>query len=173
MPTRPLPLCYSLHMAKTRYWLMKSEADCYSIDDLKRDKRTFWDGVRNYQARNFMRDDMRVGDLVLFHHSNGDPPGVAGIAKVCKAAYPDHTALDPDEQHYDPKASEDNPIWMMVDIEHVETFPQVVPLAELREMDELDGMLLLKRGQRLSVMPVEPEHFKIVRKMGKSRKAPV
>lgn len=162
--------CYPLRMAKTRYWLMKSEADCYSIHDLERDKRTFWDGVRNYQARNFMRDDMRIGDMVLFYHSSANPPGVAGIARVCSTAYPDHTALDPDEQHYDPKAREENPIWMMVDIEHVETFSDIVPLPELRQMEELDGMLLLKRGQRLSVMPVEPEHFKIVRKLGKARK---
>jgi len=163
--------CYPLGMAKTQYWLMKSEADCYSIDDLKRDRKTCWDGVRNYQARNFMRDDMRVGDLVLYYHSNADPPGVAGIARVCEAAYPDHTALDKKEQHYDPKATKDNPIWMMVDIEHVETFPQLIPLAELREHKGLDGMLLLKRGQRLSVMPVEPKHFKVVHKLGTSPRA--
>ena len=164
-------MCYPADMAKTRYWLMKSEADCYSIDDLKRDGRTFWDGVRNYQARNFMRDDMRVDDQVLFYHSNADPPGVAGIARVCKAAYPDHTALDKREQHYDPKATEDNPIWMMVDVEFVERFPSVVPLSELRQLDTLQGMLLLRRGQRLSVMPVEPQHFKIVRKLGRRHKA--
>ncbi len=158
-------------MAKKRYWLMKSEADCYSIDDLKHDKQTCWDGVRNYQARNFMRDDMNVGDLVLYYHSNANPPGVAGIAKICKTAYPDHTALDPDDQHYDPKASEDNPVWMMVDVEFVEAFDELVPLSKLRETDTLDGMLLLKRGQRLSVMPVEPQHFKIVQKMGKARRA--
>lgn len=150
---------------------MKSEADCYSIDDLKRDKRTHWDGVRNYQARNFMRDDMQVGDLVLFYHSNADPPGVAGIAKVCKTAYPDHTALDKKEQHYDPKSTEDNPIWMMVDIAFVETFPRVVPLSELRESSQLDGMLLLKRGQRLSVMPVQPQHFKVIQKLASAGKS--
>lgn len=150
---------------RKRYWLVKSEPDDFSIDDLERVGTEPWTGVRNYQARNFMRDDMRVGDLVLFHHSNADPPGVAGVARVCKAAYPDHTALDKDEQHYDPKASADNPIWMMVDIEFVEAFTRIVSLAELRATKSLEGMLLLKRGQRLSVMPVEAAHFKTILKL--------
>lgn len=155
-------------MAKKRYWLLKTEADCYPIDALERDGATFWDGVRNYQARNFMRDDMQVGDGVLFYHSNGDPAGVAGIARVCKAAYPDHTALDKSNQHYDAKATPENPIWMMVDVEFVERFPTLVSLQELRDTKGLEEMLVLKRGQRLSVMPVTESEFKIVQKMGRA-----
>lgn len=153
-------------MPSTRFWLMKSEPESYSIDDLKRDGKTHWDGVRNYQARNFMRDQMRVGDLVLFYHSNAEPPGVAGIARVCKKAYPDSTALDPKDSHYDPKASPDNPIWMRVDIEFLEKFPKLVPLPVLREHPKLRTLLVLKRAQRLSVQPVEKAHFEIIRKMG-------
>src|SRR5690606_17593040 len=105
-----------------RYWLMKSEPGSYSIDDLQRDTRTSWEGVRNYQARNFMRDDMRPGDGVLFYHSGANPPGVAGLAKIARAAYPDPTALDPDSHYYDPKATKEDPRWVMVDIEFVEKF---------------------------------------------------
>jgi predicted RNA-binding protein with PUA-like domain len=152
-------------MARTRHWLMKSEPSTYSIDDLQRDGRTSWEGVRNYQARNFMRD-MKVGDLVLFHHSSADPPGVAGIARVCREAYADHTALDLRSRYHDPKATKEKPIWEMVDIEFIERFPQVVSLEMLRETPGLEGMLVLKRGQRLSVQPVEPGHFRTVRKMG-------
>lgn len=154
-------------MAK-RYWLMKSEAGCYSIDDLKRDKTTPWDGVRNYQARNFMRDDMEVGDLVLFYHSNGEPPGVAGIASVAKKAYPDWTALDPKDQHFDPKSTKTNPIWMRVDLKFIEKFPHIVPLQALREHPKLHTLLVLRRAQRLSVQPVEKAHFEIIKKMGKT-----
>ncbi len=153
-----------------RCWLVKAEPDCYSIDDLKRDRRTFWDGVRNYQARNFMRDDMKVGDGVLYYHSGAEPPGVVGVARVCKAGYPDHTALDPRQQHYDPKASTDNPIWMMVDVEFVEKFPRVVSLKEMKERADLEGMSVLQRGQRLSVMPIEPKQFEIVCAMGRGKK---
>ncbi len=149
-------------MAGDQYWLVKSEPDDYSIDDLQRDGRTCWDGVRNYQARNTMRDSMRVGDRVLFYHSGANPTGVVGVARVCRTAYPDHTALDRKNSHYDPKASKENPIWMMVDIEFVEKFPRIVSLAELKSDSRLAGMPLLQRGQRLSVMPVSPAHFDIV-----------
>lgn len=155
-------------MSTKQFWLIKSEPDCYSIDDLKRDGRTCWNGVRNYQARNFMRDQMKSGDLALFYHSGSAAPGgpgVAGIAEVCSAPYPDHTALDPDDDHYDPKATEEEPIWMMVDFKFVEAFPRVVTLKELKANPKLAGMAVLQRGQRLSVMPVSPEHFKIVRSM--------
>ena len=155
-------------MAGTQYWLLKTEPDVYSIDDLARDKRTCWDGVRNYQARNTLRDNMKVGDLVLIYHSSCDPAGVAGIAKVVREGYPDHTALDKKNDHYDPKATTDNPIWMMVDVEFVEKFPEVVTLASLKKAKGLEKMLVLQRGQRLSVMPVEPAHFEIVRKLAKS-----
>src|SRR5690625_411312 len=120
-------------MPEMRYWLMKSEPGSYSIDDLERDGRTHWDGVRNYQARNFMRDEMRPGDRVLFHHSNAKPPGVAGIAEVVREAYPDHTARDPKSRYFDPKASDDDPRWFMVDIAFVETFDRFVPIGTLRE----------------------------------------
>ena len=152
--------------AKVRHWLLKTEPTSYSIDDLQRDRRTSWNGVRNYQARNFMRDEMRIGDLVLIYHSSAAPPGVAGIARVCRAAYPDDTALDPDDSHYDAKATTDKPIWMMVDVEFVEKFPAVVSLPTLKATAKLEGMLVTKRGQRLSVQRVEPRHFKLVRALG-------
>lgn len=152
-------------------WLIKSEPDSYSIDDLKRDRRTGWSGVRNHQARNFMRDDMKVGDLILFYHSgarkDGAEPGVAGLARVSKAAHPDPTALDRRDDHYDAKATKANPIWMMVEVEFIERFPRVVPLSELKKRKDLAGMRLLQRGQRLSVMPVDAKHFEIVVKLGR------
>ena len=145
---------------------MKSEPESYSIDDLKRDKKTSWDGVRNYQARNMMRDAMKVGDWVLFYHSSAEPPGVAGIAQICKAGYPDATAWDPKDHHYDPKASPENPIWMRVDLKFVEKFPEVVSLQDLRADPKLKNLLVLKRGQRLSVQPVEKADFERIHKMG-------
>jgi predicted RNA-binding protein with PUA-like domain len=156
-------------MAKAKtvnYWLMKSEPEAFSIHDLARAPRktTFWDGVRNYQARNFMRS-MKVGDRVLFYHSNADPPCVAGTAVVAKEAYPDFTALDPNDKHYDPKATRENPIWEMVDIRLDEVFPQPVPLDALRATPALKGMELLRRGSRLSVQPVSKEHFEVVLKL--------
>ncbi len=153
--------------AKKRYWLMKSEPGTYSIDDLQRDGSTCWEGVRNYQARNFMRDEMRVGDEVLYYHSNASPPGVAGLARVCREAYPDHTQFDPSSKYHDPKATGDEPRWFMVDIEHVETFDDVVSLEEIKADDRLDGMLVRQRGQRLSIQPVEAEHFRRIRTLGR------
>lgn len=138
----------------TRHWLMKSEPGCYSLDDLKRDKKSAWTGVRNYQARNFMRDEMSVGDLVLFYHSNAEPSGVAGVAQVCAAAHPDETA--------------DSPIWVNVDVAFVEKFSRIVSLAELKAEPELAGMIVLQRGSRLSVHPVSAEHFKWVLRMGRA-----
>jgi len=150
-----------------RHWLVKSEPDCYSIDDLARDGTTEWDGVRNFQARNFMRDEMRVGDLVLFHHSGADPAGIAGSAKVVRAGHPDHTAWTQGHPHHDPKASMENPIWSMVDLAFVERFAAVVPLAALRADPALSGMTLLRPGQRLSVMPIEKAHFDRVIALGR------
>ena len=147
------------------YWLMKSELSSYSIDELKRDKKTSWEGVRNYQARNFMRDQMRVGDLVLFYHSNAEPPGVAGIAKVCKLAHPDRTAWEPKSKYYDAKASPQNPIWMMVDIEFVEKFHRLISLEELKKTKGLESMMVLQKGSRLSVQPVSKEHFQFTASM--------
>jgi predicted RNA-binding protein with PUA-like domain len=145
-----------------RYWLMKSEPDTYSIEDLARDGRTMWEGVRNYQARNFMRDDMKVGDLVLFYHSSAEPPGVAGVARVASAPYPDPTQLDRKSKYYDPKAKPADPPWILVDVEHVETFPAVFPLERLKADAALAGMLVIRRGMRLSVQPVEKAELRRV-----------
>jgi len=159
-------MVYFFHMPK-RYWLVKSEADCYSIDDFRRDKRVPWSGIRNYQARNFMRDGMHASDLVLYHHSNGDPTGVVGIAKVVAEAHPDLTALDPKDEHFDPKATKANPIWLNVDLAFVEKFPRTVSLAEMKKIPALKKMELLKIGQRLSVLPVTPEEFKTISELAK------
>jgi predicted RNA-binding protein with PUA-like domain len=147
-----------------RYWLMKSEPSVYSIADLQRDERTCWDGVRNYQARNFMRDDMRVGDEIFFYYSNAQPMGIYGVAKVVREAYPDHTAVDPSDQHYDPKSDPANPTWMMVDVGYVGTFKQP-QLATLKQT-LLEKMLVIQRGSRLSVQPVTPEEWGIVMRLG-------
>lgn len=156
-------------MAK-KYWLLKSEPDCYSIEDLEKDGTTFWDGVRNYQARNFMRDEMKVGDEVLFYHSNATPPGVAGVAKIAAPAYPDHTQFDKKSDHYDPKSDPADPRWLMVDVQFVNKFSEVLPLPALKEESALDGMELLRRGSRLSVQPVSKAHFQHVLKLAKKRK---
>jgi predicted RNA-binding protein with PUA-like domain len=146
-----------------RYWLMKSEPDEVSIDDvLAMPARTVaWTGVRNYQARNFMRDSMRVGDGVLFYHSSCAVPGVAGLAEVASTPYPDDTQFDSSSKYYDPKASRENPRWMLVDV-RVTKKTRLVPLSELRAHPELSGMVLLQRGSRLSITPVTPEEWKIV-----------
>ena len=149
-----------------RYWVLKSEPDCYSIDDLERDGSTGWDGVRNYQARNIMRDEMKVGDLALFHHSSAEPTGVAGVAEIVGPARPDPTALDPEEDHYDEKATEENPIWMLVDVGFVAKFKSIVALGSLKKDDRLDGMMLIARGSRLSVQPVSEKHFAVVCELG-------
>ncbi len=149
----------------TKYWLMKSEPHVYPWEQLEIDGSTHWDGVRNYQARNIMRDDMSVGDLVLYYHSNCKPPHVAGVARVCRDSYPDFTALDSNSKYFDSKATPDNPRWMMVDIEPICPI-DIVGLPELRLNTALEGMPLLQRGQRLSVQPVSLEHFEIVCKMG-------
>ena len=149
----------------TKYWLMKSEPHVYPWEQLVEDGSTHWDGVRNYQARNIMRDDMKIDDMVLFYHSNCKPPHVAGVAKVCKEGYPDHTAQDPSSKYFDEKASPENPRWIMVDIEPVSKL-ESVSLPELRANPALEGMPLLARGQRLSVQPVSLHHFETVCAMG-------
>jgi predicted RNA-binding protein with PUA-like domain len=151
-----------------KYWLVKSEPEVYSIEDLERDGSTHWDGVRNYQARNFMRDEMRVGDLILFYHSNAHPPGVAGVARVSRAAQPDFTARDPKSPGFDPKSTPEDPVWVMVELEHVETFSRLVPIAELKGDSALRGMMVTRRGMRLSVQPVERAHFERVRRRGRA-----
>lgn len=155
-------------MAK-RYWLMKSEENVYSIRDLERDGTTHWEGVRNYEARNLMRDDMKVGDGVLFYHSNARPPGVAGLATVVRGGYPDHFAFDRKSRYHDPKSDPDNPVWFMVDVAFGEAFPEVVTLEEIKATPALEGMVLLKRS-RLSVQPISEEEFRLIRKMGRKKK---
>jgi predicted RNA-binding protein with PUA-like domain len=150
-----------------RNWLLKSEPGVYSIEHLRRDGRTSWEGVRNYQARNFMRDTMHPGDRVLFYHSNADPLGVAGLARVATAAYPDATALDPESAYYDPRASEAEPRWYRVDVEFVEAFPAVVTLGTLRGTPGLAKMPLLNKS-RLSVQPVTDEEYEIIVGLGRA-----
>ncbi|MEN8191459.1 MAG: EVE domain-containing protein [Bacteroidota bacterium] len=145
-----------------KYWLVKSEPTAYSIDDLVKDKKTHWDGVRNYQARNFMRDEMKKGDQVLFYHSNAEPTAVVGVCEVVKEGYPDFTAFDPDEKHFDPKSKSDNPTWIMVDIKLIKKFERAVTLKEIKENPKLSNMRLVQRGNRLSVMPVEKKEFDII-----------
>ena len=149
-----------------QHWLMKSEPDAYSWTELVGDQKTHWDGVRNYQARNMMRDEMKIGDMVLFYHSNCKPPHVAGIARVCREGYPDFTSWDPQSKYFDEKSNPDQPRWFMVDIEAVESMQNVVGLPEMRARPDLEGMPLLARGQRLSVQKVSPEHFETVCSMG-------
>ena len=148
-----------------RYWLLKQEPESFSFDDLLRapDRTTCWDGVRNYQARNFMRDEMRLGDLAFYYHSNADPSAIAGVVEVVREAYPDHTAFDPADQHYDPASRRDAPTWLMVDVRAVERLDPPIALDELRQLAGLDGLELLRRGSRLSVQPVSAEHWRIIR----------
>ncbi len=147
------------------YWLFKSEPDAFSIDDLKamKGKKDHWDGIRNYQARNLMRDDMKKGDLGFFYHSSCKVPGIVGTVEVVREAYPDYTALDPESKYYDPKASEENPRWVMVDVKFKRKFGKVLSLDYLRTVDELSDMVLLRKGSRLSIQPVtETEWVKIL-----------
>ena len=146
-----------------RYWLMKSEPSEYSIDDLKRDKQSAWFGVRSYQARNFMRDDMKVGDQVFFYHSSCPEPGIAGICKVAKAAAPDQTQFDKKNAHYDPKSKPENPQWVCVEVEFVKKI-KLIPLAALRAVPELADMRILQRGNRLSITPVSDLEWNYITK---------
>ena len=141
------------------YWLMKSEPDAYSIDDLKRDKREPWDGIRNYQARNMMRDDMVVGDKAFFYHSNCKEPGVVGIMTIASEAYPDPFQFDPDSKYYDPKSDPDNPRWLLVDVKYQRKLKRTITLREIKENPACDGMILTRKGNRLSIMPVSDEHW--------------
>jgi predicted RNA-binding protein with PUA-like domain len=144
-----------------QYWLIKSEPDVYSIEDLARDGRTTWEGVRNYQARNHLRA-MKVGDLALFHHSSATPPGLAGIARVAREAYPDPSQFDRESDYHDARSDPKDPRWSVVDFEFVRRFDRLLPMDELRAMPELAEMALLRRGQRLSVQPVTPAEWKAI-----------
>ncbi len=147
-----------------KYWLFKSEPQSYSIDDLRRERSTPWSGVRNYQARNFMQM-MSVGDEGFFYHSSCAEPGIVGICRVARAAYPDATAFDPQSEYYDPKSSPDHPRWMNVDVAFVRAFSEVVTLSSLREIAALEAMPLLQRGQRLSVQPVRSAEWRAILKL--------
>jgi predicted RNA-binding protein with PUA-like domain len=151
-----------------RYWLMKVEPSAYSIDDLARDGSTSWEGVRNYQARNFMRDDMQVGDGVLFYASNADPPGVTGLAEIARAAYPDAFAWKKGHTYFDAASTPDKPLWYAVDIRFVERFPGIVSLDTLKSTPGLEDMVVTKKGSRLSIQPVTKREFDIVTKLGRS-----
>lgn len=144
------------------YWLMKSEPSTYSIDHLQKDGKTAWEGVRNYQARNFMTKEMSIGDQVFFYHSNADITGIAGLAKVCSKPHADLTAFQPKSDFYDPKATKENPIWECVDIQFVKKFPNVIPLEILRKTKGLENMKLLQKGSRLSITPVTEKEFEII-----------
>ena len=150
---------------KKKYWLVKSEPTAYSIDNLVKDKKSHWDGVRNYQARNIMRDDMKKGDLVLFYHSNAEPNAVVGICEIVREGYPDFTAFDSENKHFDPKSSTENPTWVMVDIKLVKKFKRPVTLKEIKENPKLQTMRLVQRGNRLSVMPIEKKEFDLILKL--------
>jgi predicted RNA-binding protein with PUA-like domain len=153
-----------------KHWLMKTEPDVFSFDDLvaRPNRIEPWDGIRNYQARNFMRDDFKLGQLVFIYHSNCAVPGIAGIAEVVAEAYPDHTALDPKCKYYDKKSHEAGASrWVMVDVKATHVMSNFVSLSSLKELGELEGMALLQRGQRLSIQPVISEHWKVICKLGK------
>lgn len=149
---------------RVNHWLMKTEPDVCSFDDIWRAPRrtTGWDGVRNYQARNFMRDGMQVGDEVFIYHSNAEPPGIAGIARVASAPYPDPTAFDPKDPHFDPSSKRESPTWMQVDVQAVRRLPRFVSLDELRANPKLAAMRLLQRGNRLSITPVTAAEWKVI-----------
>ena len=147
-----------------RYWLMKTEPGEFGIDDLaKRPRKTEpWDGVRNYQARNMMRDEMKKGDRVFVYHSNCEAPGIVGIARVVREGYPDPTAFDPEDRHYDPKSDPANPRWYLVDIKFERKLRRTIPLTELKAQAALEGMALVRRGNRLSVMPVSEREWEYI-----------
>jgi len=146
------------------YWLMKSEPTAFGIDDLKNmpEQTEHWDGVRNYQARNMMRDQMKVGDQVFFYHSNCKVPGIVGIMEVVRESYPDHTAFDPQSKYFDPKSSPEKPRWFMVDIKYIRHTRRVIPLTELKDCEPLENMQLVRKGNRLSIIPVSANEWKII-----------
>ena len=150
-----------------QYWLMKSEPDVYGIDHLFKEKRKtdHWDGIRNYQARNFMRDEMKKGDLAFFYHSNCDEPGIVGLMEITKQAYVDHTQFDDKEKYYDPKSKPDNPRWLMVNVKFKEKFEHVITLKSLKANPKLADMRLVQKGNRLSIMPVTKKQWDIINRM--------
>ncbi len=155
------------------YWLMKSEPETYSIDDLANEpnQTDHWDGIRNYQVRNFFRDAMNIGDMAFFYHSNCKVPGIVGTMRIASKAYTDHTAFDPGEHYYDPKSDPDNPRWLMVDVQLVSKFERIVSLAEMRSSPDLSGMKVLQKGNRLSVTQVSPEEWDHIVRLSESSAA--
>jgi predicted RNA-binding protein with PUA-like domain len=153
----------------SKYWLLKTEPSSFSIQDLAAAPKqtTCWDGVRNYQARNFMRDEMKLGDRALLYHSSAEPPAVVGVVKVVRESYPDHTAWDAKDSHYDPKSTKDDPRWFMVDIQLERTFDEPLPLESLRAVKALKDMELLRKGSRLSVQPVRKAEFEAILKLAR------
>lgn len=158
-------------MSSKQYWLFKSEPDCYSFDDLMNEPsgKSPWEGVRNYTARNFMRDIMQVGDGVLFYHSSCEIPGVVGVAEVASEAYPDPTQFDPSSEYFDPKSSMETPRWFLVDVKPIAPLNQMVSLAQLKQTAGLEDMLVTKKGNRLSITPVTPTEWNIVIGLGKAK----
>jgi predicted RNA-binding protein with PUA-like domain len=150
--------------SKVSHWLVKTEPSVFSIDQWEKEKEqtTYWDGVRNYQARNTLRDLMKIGDQVLIYHSNADPTGIVGLATVIKEGYPDFTAFDKKHDHYDPDSDQTNPRWFMVDLKLTQRFKRMLTLADAREIEALKSMELLRKGSRLSVQPVRPDEFKAI-----------
>lgn len=151
---------------KINYFLIKSEGSCYSIDDLKSDKKTAWTGIRNYQARNFMTRDMKVGDLCIFYHSSSEDKGAYGVARVCAESHADITQFDKKDEHFDPKATKEKPIWFCVDIQFVQKFKDPVSLAVIKSDKKLEGIPVAQRGMRLSVMPISKGDFKRIVELG-------
>ena len=141
---------------------MKCEPSAYSIDDLEKDVNSCWEGVRNYQARNFMRDQMQPGDIALFYHSNAEPSGVAGVMKIARAGYPDHFAYDAGHKYYDARSTPDKPVWYMVDVTFVAKFASILPLQQIKTEPRLQGIMVAQQGNRLSVQPLSEEHFKVI-----------
>ncbi len=152
-----------------KYWFVKSEPSSFSIYDLDKgkNKTTYWDGVRNYQARNFIRDEMKKGDKVLFYHSNTDPTAIVGVCEVVKESYADHTQFDPDNKHYYPSSNPENPVWFMVDIKLINIFKNPVTLSDIKGNSKLKNMRLVQKGSRLSVMPVTKDEFDVIITMSK------
>lgn len=152
-----------------KYWLVKSEPEVFSIINLQnqKDQTTHWDGVRNYQARNYLRDEMKMGDRVLFYHSNAEPLAIVGVCEVVKEGYPDFTAFDPKDNHFDPKSKKENPTWYMVDLKLNEIFKYAITLEQIKSNKKLQDMKLIQRGNRLSVMPITKDEFKEIIRMSK------
>jgi len=148
-----------------QYWLMKSEPDTYSIDDLQSFGVDHWDGIRNYQVRNFFRDQMQVGDQAFFYHSNCKEPGIVGTMEIVSKAYPDHTAFDPSEKYFDSKSDPENPRWLMIDVRYIRHLDRMIMLAELRQQKQIADMKLLQRGNRLSVLPLSKMEWQYILEM--------